>query len=437
MKIEQNCFKDCIKLTEITIPSSVKKIGPYSFNGCKALKIINIPSSVKEICDYAFSNCSSIEHITIPSSVTKIGKCIISNCSNLEQITIPLSLASYNVNEYKSIINNENEYKYEDISIYYGNSTLFKMTNKKTGEIFVLKIIQSCMVYNEKEFLHRVYLFNNLPGLLPVNKYLLPLFKNEKNNLNLSEIEVTDETGKSILKTFHCYAVISKYMKNGDISHITHEYLESKGTKNNDIMNPTIRSKIVFGVASIMSRFHGNNLVFFNLNLSNVLLDDNLEPIIGFHLGYYQYKKLNLIRFIPISPELLEDSFYHLYNYFPVDVHSFGYFLFYMFQTDSDDFDSLNMYFHRYRSIKKPDEIPNHYWKIIIECVDYSSYLRPSFNYIIKHLSDDSFAFEEYGMKTDLKQLHEYQNRMKYKETMNFYYFELKYSRDCYSSLKI
>lgn len=37
---------------------------------------------------------------------------------------------------------------------------------------------------------------------------------------------------------------------------------------------------------------------------------------------------------------------------------------------------------------------------------------RPTFDEIVKILRDDSFAIEEFGMKTDLDELHEYQNRI-------------------------
>ena len=42
-------------------------------------------------------------------------------------------------------------------------------------------------------------------------------------------------------------------------------------------MNPTIRSKIIFGVASIMKSLHKNNVIHRNIKLSKVLLDEKIE----------------------------------------------------------------------------------------------------------------------------------------------------------------
>ena len=47
------------------------------------------------------------------------------------------------------------------------------------------------------------------------------------------------------------------------------------------MMNPTIRSKIVFGVAAIMKKIHSKKIIFQNLRLERIYLDDNLEPVIG------------------------------------------------------------------------------------------------------------------------------------------------------------
>ena len=63
----------CSSLTEITIPSSVIKIGNDAFLGCSPLVQITIPSSVTSIGNNDFKGCSSLTEIAIPSSVTSIG----------------------------------------------------------------------------------------------------------------------------------------------------------------------------------------------------------------------------------------------------------------------------------------------------------------------------------------------------------------------------
>ncbi|KAK8861175.1 hypothetical protein M9Y10_012870 [Tritrichomonas musculus] len=50
--------------------------------------------------------------------------------------------------------------------------------------------------------------------------------------------------------------------------------------------------------------------------------------------------------------------------------------------------------------------------ELITKCMKENPCERPSFDQIIDILKDDSFALDEFGMKTDLNKLHEYQNRI-------------------------
>lgn len=62
--------------------------------------------------------------------------------------------------------------------------------------------------------------------------------------------------------------------------------------------------------------------------------------------------------------------------------------------------------------VVKNENIPEHYWELITKCMKENPCERPSFDQIIDILKDDSFALDEFGMKTDLNKLHEYQNRI-------------------------
>lgn len=113
-----------------TIPSSVTKIGLYSFENCTNLKSINIPSSVTSMDIDTLRNCSGLISInvdkanknyssvngvffnksktkliqypagkadssyTIPSGVTEIGYDSFANCSNIKSINIPSNITS-------------------------------------------------------------------------------------------------------------------------------------------------------------------------------------------------------------------------------------------------------------------------------------------------------------------------------------------------------
>lgn len=134
-------FKNCDKLTGVTIPSSIKSIGKEAFFGCSKLTSLTILDSVTSIAssafegcnkitvkdngvhyvdkwvigadssitsaiikegtrgvaDKAFYECSSLTSITIPNSVTSIGSYAFYNCSELTSITIGSGVTSIGV----------------------------------------------------------------------------------------------------------------------------------------------------------------------------------------------------------------------------------------------------------------------------------------------------------------------------------------------------
>lgn len=76
-------------IEKVSIPSFVKRIGPFAFNRCTKLKHINISndSELTSIGNNAFSSCP-FEEISIPSYVNKIGKYCFYGCKNLRRINL-------------------------------------------------------------------------------------------------------------------------------------------------------------------------------------------------------------------------------------------------------------------------------------------------------------------------------------------------------------
>ena len=87
--IGARAFASNKKMTEVTIPASVKTIGDGAFSGCTALSSFTIPASVKTIGNYAFSDCTALSSVTIPTSVKSIGDYAFSDCTALKRIQIP------------------------------------------------------------------------------------------------------------------------------------------------------------------------------------------------------------------------------------------------------------------------------------------------------------------------------------------------------------
>ena len=92
--IDKEAFRDCIGLTSIVIPNSVKSIEEKAFKYCIGLTSVTIPNSVTNIDDFAFQDCTGFTSITIPNSVTSIGASAFAGCTGLTSVTIGSGVTS-------------------------------------------------------------------------------------------------------------------------------------------------------------------------------------------------------------------------------------------------------------------------------------------------------------------------------------------------------
>lgn len=164
-------FGFCNKLTDISIPSSVRTIGDVTFLGSDATVNVdpnnsyylaengvlfnkdktrlmycpskmqggyNIPPSVMVLAVDAFYNCNRLNSISIPSSVTTIEEWVFENCSGLNTISIPSSVnaignyAFYNCTGLNSI------YAHRPVPVDFTTSNnVFDYVNKNNCMLFV------------------------------------------------------------------------------------------------------------------------------------------------------------------------------------------------------------------------------------------------------------------------------------------------------------
>ena len=87
-KIGEYSFYNCQKLSNINIPEGVSVIGQCSFMFCFGLESMVIPYGVREISDETFSN-AGIKSIQLHDEIIKIGESSFYNCDELEDLVLP------------------------------------------------------------------------------------------------------------------------------------------------------------------------------------------------------------------------------------------------------------------------------------------------------------------------------------------------------------
>ena len=82
-------FKGCTALTDLKLPTTLKKLGESAFFGCSSLREIEIPEGLYTVWGYTFKNCTKLEKVTFPSTLVKIDEAAFYGCSSLKTLTIP------------------------------------------------------------------------------------------------------------------------------------------------------------------------------------------------------------------------------------------------------------------------------------------------------------------------------------------------------------
>lgn len=306
------------------------------------------------------------------------------------------------------------------------NGVVYKATDKTNHKEVAVKILYDKKSFeNDQEIQELVspHLLK-IPGIVKLLGFRFPLTKKQKHEISLPKIASKSKDHKI---DFRNAIIITEHMKNGSVCSYTKEYIESKGAKN-EKMNPTIRNKIIFGVASIMKRVHSHKITHRDLKLENIFLDENLEPKIGdFGIAKMIEKNVKFIdqQSIIKPPLVIEDKlFTNESEKYEEDVYSYAFILYRMFAKkilfDEKKQPNKNVQFMMIigsgvRPIR-PHGIPDPYWELIQLCWHNEPKKRPSFNEIVEMLKDDRFVLHEFGMDANVDELHEYQKRIELDE---------------------
>ena len=106
---------------------------------------------------------------------------------------------------------------------------------------------------------------------------------------------------------------------------------------NNEIINPTVRCKIIFGIASIIRQLHEKRIMHRDVKLENVLLNDHHEPVL---YNWYDFEHIKFAAHLMNTAIAINTPFYNAPELFTgddtytnsIDVYSYGILLYRMFR---------------------------------------------------------------------------------------------------------
>lgn len=84
-KIGDGAFKDCVNLTDVTLPASLVEIGDEAFSGCKYLGDVEFPKALEKIGDNAFEG-TELRHVEFRKNLDFIGKEAFKNCKYIKDV---------------------------------------------------------------------------------------------------------------------------------------------------------------------------------------------------------------------------------------------------------------------------------------------------------------------------------------------------------------
>lgn len=95
--IGKKAFDDCIAVTSVSLPTTLKAIQSQAFYNTR-ITSINIPEQVEIIGSAAFACCTKLETVVIPDAVTNLGQSAFCGCHSLKKVVLPAHISTLEMN---------------------------------------------------------------------------------------------------------------------------------------------------------------------------------------------------------------------------------------------------------------------------------------------------------------------------------------------------
>ena len=92
--VNYGMFRNCPKLSSVTLGEGVTDINSSAFKNCKALAGIALPAALETLEDQAFEGCEALTAIVVPGTVGYIGGSAFEGCKALATVTLNKGLES-------------------------------------------------------------------------------------------------------------------------------------------------------------------------------------------------------------------------------------------------------------------------------------------------------------------------------------------------------
>lgn len=125
------CFSQCQNLNIINFDSNLTSIESRCFKGCTSLQNINLyNTSITILQEETFADCSNLRSCILPSTITEINNRAFSNCNDLSYIIINGSLTIISNEIFENINNNV-------IIYYFSSKTNTSLFNDVSNKILI------------------------------------------------------------------------------------------------------------------------------------------------------------------------------------------------------------------------------------------------------------------------------------------------------------